>query len=592
MPIRLHPDSTVMSMGPRRVEGRSQCGRRRAALSASLGLVWTLTLAQQVRAETSSNLATRLPATFAAIERALAASSRPGMIIAITDRAKTQTVLVHGYSDVKARKLLTPDSRFALGSISKSFTAIALMQIADQGRFDPQRPIHDYLPPFSVRSRYPPITGRHLLSMTAGLPNYLADVASSRFAIMKLQEFTPAYAPGEHWSYSNTGFQILGYVLEDIESAPYGTIIQRRIFDALGMSASAAVIDDSQRTQLAVSYIQWPYDQTYVEAPWFEYAAGDGSIISTAPDMCAYLRLILNRGNGPTGRVLSDKSFTELTTPVLHDYAYGLMVRQENGDTIIAHAGQIAGFENYIEAHMKQGFGIVFLSNGGLDTALEKWVTAAVSAAYRDEPVPVAPVADDDPRLHDPAAYAGTYERMPKQGGTTVTSLSFTAKQGRLLLSQDGALTPLEPMGVDTFRAVTPGTYGSAYFFSRAGASKNGSVVAVSHGSDWFTTSQYNGPIGATPALYATYTGHYENHGPEGPDVRVFVENGRLTMTLGGIYDSPGSVRQPLEPISEDLFRVGERPYSPERARFDSITDGHALRLVLSGVPLYRMETP
>ena len=586
-------------MGPPRVEDKPCSGHRHAwggrpaALGASsLGLVCALMLAQGVRAETTSNLATRLTVTFAAIEHALAASPRPGMIVGITDRTKTQAVLVHGYSDLKARKPLTPDSRFALGSISKSFTSIALMQLADQGRFDPQRPIHDYLPLFFVRPRYPPITGRHLLSMTSGLPNYLADVASSRFAILKLQEFTPAYAPGEHWWYSNTGFQILGYVLEDIDRAPYRTIIQRRIFDALGMNASAATIDDSQRTQLAVSYIRWPYDQAYVEAPWFEYAAADGSIISTAPDMCAYLRLILNRGNGPAGRVLSDKSFTELTTPVLHNYAYGLMVSQENGDTIIAHAGQIAGFENYVEAHMKQGFGIVFLSNGGLDTALQRWVTAAVGAAYRGEPVPVAPVSHDDPRLHDPTAYSGTYERMPKQRGTAVTSLNFTATHDRLLLSQYGALTPLEPMGVDTFRAATPGADSSAYFFSRAGASKSGRVVAVSHGSDWFVTSQYDGPVRAAPPRSSAYTGHYESHGPEGPDVRVFVESGRLIMTLGGIYDAPGAVRQRLEPIGDDLFRVGELPHSPQRAHFDTIADGHALRLILSGVPLYRMETP
>ena len=586
-------------MAPPRIEAKPYSGHRRAwrgwsaALSArSLALVCALMLAQGARAEETSELATRLTNTFAAIEHALAASPRPGMIVGITDRAKTQAVLVHGYSDLNARKPLTPDSRFALGSISKSFTAIALMQLADQGRFDPQRPIHDYLPPFFVHSRYPPITGRHLLSMTSGLPNYLADVASSRFAIIKLQEFTPTYAPGEHWWYSNTGFQILGYVLENIDRAPYRTIIQRRIFDALGMNDSAAAIDDSQRTRLAVSYIQWPYDQAYVEAPWFEYAAADGSILSTAPDMCAYLRLILNHGNGPSGRVLSEKSFAELTTPVLDDYAYGLMVRQENGDTVIAHAGQIAGFENYVEAHMKQGFGIVFLTNGGLDTALQRWVTAAVGAAYRGESLPVAPVSDDDARLHDPTAYSGTYERIPRQRGMAATKLNFTASNDGLLLNQSGVLTALEPMGVDTFRVATPSADSSAYFFSRAGASKSGRVVAVSHGYDWFVTSQYDGPISAAPALYFAYTGHYQNHGPEGPDVRVFVENGRLIMTLGGIYDSPGSVRQHLEPIGDGVFRVGDRPHSPERAHFDSITDGHALRLMLSDVPLYRMETP
>src|SRR6185295_2002313 len=216
------------------------------------------------------------------------------------------------------------DSLFAIGSISKSFTAIALMQLSDEGRFDPQAPIATYLPWFAVKSSYAPITGHHLLTHTAGLPNYRADLASMPFATYALKDFEPSYPPGAHYWYSNLGFQTLGYALERIEGASYPAIIQRRLFDRAGMRSSAAAIDDRIRARLPVSYTRWPYTGEYVEEPWFEYTAADGSVVSTAADLAAYARVILNRGAAPQARVLSERAFDKLMTPALDNYAYGL----------------------------------------------------------------------------------------------------------------------------------------------------------------------------------------------------------------------------------------------------------------------------
>jgi len=525
----------------------------------------------------------QLAAVVAAIDRAAAALHRPGLIIGITDREKTQALIVHGYSDIKAKTPLTVDSRVALGSISKSFTAIALMQLADEGRFDPLKPAHDYLPSFAVHSPYRTITGRDLLSMTSGLPNYLANLSSSPFAAIELQHFEPTYAPGEHWWYSNTGFQILGYVLERIEGAPYRTVIQQRLLDPLGMTSSSAAVDDSQRSHMAVSYTRWAPDGQFVEAPWFEYAAGDGSIVSTAPDMCRYLRFILNQGVGPTGRLLSAERFRDLTTTVLKDYAYGLMVHQEDGNTVIAHAGQMAGYENYFEVHLQAGFGVILMSNGGLDEAFRKWVLAAVSAAFRHKNLPAAPPVPDDSKAPDLGLYSGTFQ-------SPTTTMEFSTGGGQLILKQGKDSKPLEVMGVDAFRTRTSDSDREPYFFNRG---EDGKVSGVSHGADWLAIRGFPGPPApAVPPAYAQYVGHYANHGPEGPDVRIFVQNGRLMITPGGIYDAPGSYHVPLEPLSESLFHIATVNYSPERAQFDSITDGHALRVVISGVPLYRMDTP
>jgi D-alanyl-D-alanine carboxypeptidase len=284
--------------------------------------------------------------------------------VAISDRQQLKKIMVHGYADLKTKMPLTPDSVFPIGSISKSFTAISLMQLLDQKRFDPQATVASYLPGFRLKSRFKPIMGHDLLSHTSGIPNYRADLSSSRYAAYALQDFEPTYAPGSHYWYSNIGFQILGYVLEEITGSSYRDYVEQHLLRPLGMNATYSVVDDSMRTKLPVSYLKWPFSSSWAEWPWFEYAAGDGSIASTAADMCAYARLLLNGGDTPAGRLISPQAFALLTKPNLESYAYGLHVVQTDGEEVIAHSGSIAGFNSHVEAHMHDGFALVLLSNG------------------------------------------------------------------------------------------------------------------------------------------------------------------------------------------------------------------------------------
>lgn len=527
----------------------------------------------------------------AAIEEALAHSSMPGLVVGITDRHELRKVIVHGYADLKTHQPLTADSRFAIGSISKAFTAIALMQISQEHRFDPHVPITRYLPSLTLRSRFAPITGHDLLSHTSGLPNYLPDSASSRYSAIELHDFEPSYAPGAHWWYSNTGYQLLGYALENIEHEPYPRILRRRVLDPIGMESTSAVIDDAERKRMVVSYVRWPYDGSFVEAPWFEYSAGDGSIVANVADMSAYVRFILNRGAGDKGRVLSESTFATFTTTVLQDYAYGLWVRKENGRTVISHPGGIGGFHAEIEAHMEDGFGLVFLCNAWIDQDLEKWIVSIVAAAFEGAALPAAPVASAEPTQPDLREYAGQFRlagiTSSGEGGATLT---FLVSQDHLFLKSERGNMPLERMGTDLFRATGDAAGFLPFVFGRSAKDGKGKVTGVSQGARWFAAEGYPDAIqpAATPE-YSSYVGHYVNNGPEGPVARVFVQNGRLVMLLSEDEDA---VPEPLAPLGRGLFRIGKAEYSPERARFDTVIDGQALRLFVSGVPLYRKDIP
>jgi CubicO group peptidase (beta-lactamase class C family) len=517
----------------------------------------------------------RLARAFDAIDRAAASSTVPGMVIGITDRNRTLKVGAYGYANLKLKTRVTAETLFEIGSVSKSFTAISLMELLDEGRFDPQAPVTKYLPWFATKSKYRPITGHDLLTHTSGLQNYRADLASMPFAAFSMRDFEPSYAPGEHFWYSNLGFQILGYVLEHIEGVRYDTVVQRRIFDRIGMKVSHAAIDDALRAKLPQSYGRWPYTGEFTEEPWFEYLAGDGSVASTAGDVSGYARLILNRGADPSGRLLSERAFNLLTRPALNDYAYGLFVRQEDGDMIIQHGGGIAGFVTLLEIHMNDGFGVIAMGNGGLDRAVVQFAVASVKAALRGQAQPNAPAAVPNPAaITNAADYVGVFTSSAK-------SFEFFATGQGLAVKYEGGIVPLLRVQGDTFR-VESGRLAQRFFvFAR----EAGKVTELSYGPDWYTSKSYAGPNRFdAPAEYAAYAGRYVNHNPEEVEIRVYLRKGQLFLATG---PGPG---QRLIPSDESTFRPAAPDYNPERISFDSIIEGHALRMFRTGMPFYRMD--
>jgi CubicO group peptidase (beta-lactamase class C family) len=542
----------------------------------------------RIRPAATSDEDTSLSAAAEVIQRALAGSDVPGLVIGLTDRARLRRIVVHGHEDLRSKKPMTADSLLAIGSTSKSFTAIALLQLASEGRIELQAPVTVYLPHLAINSPFAPISLHHLITHSSGLPNYLVHTASSRYAIDALKDTAPGYEPGAHWCYSNTGYQLLGYVLEAVEGLTYPAIIRRRILDPLGMTSTSCVIDDAQRGRVATSYARWPYDGTYREAPWFEYSAGDGSLVSTVPDMCAYARLILNGGATPTGRLLSEANFATLTTPVLQDYAYGLMVKPVDGHNVVGHGGNIAGYHCVFDIYTDDGFGLVILSNSAIDVPVQRWITDTVFAAFRGEQLP-PPLDRWDAWKRDARDFAGVYQAS-RGNSAPVRSLEFIANGKDLLVVENDGLQPVQRMGKDVFRLVHDDSHHLPFIFGRAKTDSDEPVIGVSRGAQWFAkVNSCEQTAVDSSQSYAAYVGHFANVGPEGPAARVFVREGRLWVLMSlNEFGAPLL----LEPLGEGLFRMGEETYSPERVRFDTIMDGVATRMMFSGVPLYRRETP
>lgn len=525
------------------------------------------------------------------VQRHMQEWNTPGMALALTDRERLLRVAAYGYADLASRAPLTPQHLFEIGSISKSFTAIALLQERERGRFDPHQPIARYLPWFRIRTAYAPMTGHHLLTHTAGIPRDRDDIPPSapRAQVSALAERQTGYPPGIHYAYSNIGYQILGCALEAVAGKPYAEIVRERIFEPLDMSRSEASLTYAMRSRLAVGhesiYDDRPSHPSHplVAGDWQEYAAGDGAISTTAADLAAYLRMLLNRGAGPRGRILSEESFDLLIRPAVptrdgRSYAYGLSVGREDGHTLFGHGGDMIGFSSRILGDLEDGVGAVVLVNGPADPGeVAEFALRLLTAKPHGKDLPDLPSPGSRSRVENAAWYAGTYTAA--DGRTLV----IAAEGQSLALERDGKGIPLLPRGKDAFLVNDPQFSRFLLRFGRDG----GEVVELSHGPDWYAGERYRGPRHFSyPEDWTAYPGHYRSAHPWFSNFRIVLRKDRLWLV------APDGDEHALEPLGGGEFRVGNEKYSAERLRLDRIVDGKALRANLSGVDYFRAFTP
>ena len=172
------------------------------------------------------------------IEKKMEVANIPGMAVALTDREKLLRVSTYGYSDITAQDPITQKTLFKIGSISKSITSIALLQLREEGLLDLHGPIKRYLPLFEVKSENEPITLHHLMSHTDGITMGAKFPGETRYEVWALRETEATAPPGTYYHYSNVGYKALGVILEDLLGNSYGDIIQARILEPLGMTST------------------------------------------------------------------------------------------------------------------------------------------------------------------------------------------------------------------------------------------------------------------------------------------------------------------------------------------------------------------
>lgn len=515
----------------------------------------------------------------------------PGLALAVTDRERCLGQVLEGFADVGARVPVSAHHLFQIGSISKGFTALAVLQQAEAGAIDTGAPVTTYLPWFEVRSSFGPISIHHLLSHTSGLVAGTDSTGAAAAEAWSLRETEAGFAPGERFLYSNAGYKVLGLVLEAVTGRPWWETVRDRVMEPIGMAEADAVITNGTRERLAVGYTS-PFDDRpwlprhgWAPSVWFESATADGTICATAEELTAYARLLLAGGAG----VVSAASFERMTTPVAADpetgdrYGYGVKWTDQDGVALLGHSGGMIGFSSYLLVDPESGFGAVVLSNSafGRTRELAGFALACVRAEAGDGAPPEIPDPPDPARVADAEAYAGVYD------GEAV-DVVIEAGAERLTLRTGGRAARLvttdEP---DTFLVDDPWLDRHAIRFLR----EEGIVTGAFWGPEWLRTGRSAETVEPEhPAEWEASTGRYASWNPWLAGFRVFLRRGVLWLgPTGDASDVDGE--RVLTPLPGGTFRVGAE-WSPDRVRFDQMVDGKAQRAVFDAAPFYRTFAP
>jgi CubicO group peptidase (beta-lactamase class C family) len=268
----------------------------------------------------------------------------------------------------------TPDTKFRLGSITKQFTATVVMQLVEQGKIKLDARLSDYLPDYR-KDTGSKVTIHHLLTHTSGIPSYTSqpgffeNVSRNPY---KVDEFVKKYAsgdlefePGSKYTYNNSGYFLLGAIIEHVTGKPYEQVLKENIFDALGMKNTGYDHHGTILPKRATGYSKTP--DGYANAGYLDmsipYAAG--SLYSTVEDLYLWDQALY------TDKLLSAQSQALMYKPFLDNYAYGWVVtnasfkQNDQPVQVISHNGGINGFTTTIVRFPKEKNLIVMLDNTG-----------------------------------------------------------------------------------------------------------------------------------------------------------------------------------------------------------------------------------
>jgi len=517
------------------------------------------------------------------IERLLPTLNAPGVVIGITNRERILQAGYFGLAHREAGLPIAPETLFQIGSISKSFTSIILLQLQEQGALSIDDPVTKYLPWFEVQSEYQPITLRHLMSHTAGIITGSDGTPVAFTEAWNLRDTKATAPPGEFFHYSNSGYKTLGLVLEAVLEQDISIILRERIFAPLDMTVSVPDFRNENRHLQATGYAPYfddrplPPGGRLAPAPWFESNTADGAICSNAEDMCRYLQMLLQRGRG----LLAPESFEQLIHPVIatddgahgERYGLGLFTIQIDGHQVIGHSGGMVGFTADMLADLDSGLGVIVLTNGPAEpTKISRYVLGLFNAALEGKELPDFP----DDTLENTDDYVGTYRCGEK-------TFAIKADDSRLFLESESATVPLTPLKPDRFLAPHP----AFEMFTLRMGREDKKVTEAGWGAERYVRDGFGKEtIHESPAEWDAYPGHYRSHNPWYSNFRIMLYPGMLIF-----IDQMGD-DEPLHQLEPGLFRIGDDPRSPEFIRFDVVVNDKAMQAILSGGEYSRTFTP
>ncbi len=309
------------------------------------------------------------------ITHQMATQHIPGLAVAIT--YGNQELHVKGYGRASTHQPVTPQTQFPIASLTKSFTAIAVLQLVESGQIDLDAPVKKYLPDFTLADAEAAaqITIRQLLNQISGLSDFgfpeslLPQPTTNTERVNSLHQAHPVAAPGTEFHYFNPNYDILARIVEVVSRQPFAEYLQSHIFTPLQMSqtfhATTMAQAQQQGDRLASGHLM-AFAIPFAYPELSGYLGGNSGIISTAQDMANYLIMHSNGGRFEDTQLLTPDSMALMHTPppqIKSLYAMGWFATTENGRQILQHNGILSTFYTDVAVLPNEKYGIAVLYN-------------------------------------------------------------------------------------------------------------------------------------------------------------------------------------------------------------------------------------
>jgi CubicO group peptidase (beta-lactamase class C family) len=333
----------------------------------------------------------------------------------------------YGFANLEWDVPNTPTTKFRLGSITKQFTAASILLLEERGKLKIEDPVKKYMP--DAPAAWDKITIFHVLTHTSGIPSFTGfDDYRSREA----QAITPEklvewfrdkpleFEPGTKWNYSNSGYVLLGYLIEKISGQSYSDFVQQNIFTPLGMKDSGYDSNSAIILHRAAGYTPGKDGPTNAGFVHMTIPFSAGALYSTTEDLLRWEQGLFGR------KVLKAESLAKMTTPFKQDYAFGLGVSTNNGHKMIAHDGGIQGFNTSLVYFPDDKLVVAVLAN--LNGPFAGQIAGNLAKVAHGEKV-VLPAERKEIKVSPDILkqYVGNYELTPR------FSLAITLEDGQLI---------------------------------------------------------------------------------------------------------------------------------------------------------------
>jgi len=520
-----------------------------------------------------------------AIRTELAAHQIPGFAIALVDGEQTVWAEGFGHADLAGARPVSADTLFRVGSVSKVFTALAVMQLVEAGKLDLDAPVTDYLPNFRPKSRFEqPITLRQLMSHRSGLVReppvgsyFDATGPSLEDTVASLNETELVYEPTTRTKYSNAAVTVVGRVIEAVSGRSLEEFVRDEILAPLGAKDSTFAPRDELRPRIAESGM-WSYDGRGFPAPTFELATtAAGNLYSTAIDQAKFLELLFAGGRTGDRQLIHPETLAAMWQPQFPDaagqgdFGLGFALSKFEGQQSVRHGGAVYGFSTELSALPEAKLGVAAMASMDVSNTvvnrIAEYALRLMLAVRADEPLPKW--------TSNGAIPPERAKRLAGQFRSPKADVELFELAGRLYLWRGSARVELRQRGDGALLVDDRHDYGTVVEPQGEDRLSIGGEVFERVGSD--------GPPPAPPERWMGLIGEY---GPDHNTLYILERNGKLCALIEWIFCYE------LTEVDENTFAFpNDGLYHGEGIVFTRDATGRATAAVAAGVEFTRRET-